>query len=242
MSRVEQGFRRRFRDLLARVHPRRLEFGVDLLVRRGQERAAAQGQREVVGLATLFEETRDRVDRRFDKLGACAVDPPRWVEEARFLCDGSLGGLARWLRAAGYEASTTAAKGDALLRTAAAGVILLTTDARLWERRALRERAVDALWLPSGLDATLQLDMVRRDLCLALRAPLCMACGGAPVAVDKAAVAARIPPRTAAWKDAYTVCSGCGRLLWEGTHWERVEARLRACRLPPPVSTADCAR
>jgi uncharacterized protein with PIN domain len=71
--------------------------------------------------------------------------------------------------------------------------------------------------------------MVLRDLGLELRPPRCMACGGRLEPVEKAAVVERIPPRTARWKDTYFVCGGCGRLLWEGTHWERIVGRLRAC-------------
>jgi uncharacterized protein with PIN domain len=56
-----------------------------------------------------------------------------------------------------------------------------------------------------------------------------MACGGALQAVEKASVAARIPPRTARWKDDYFVCGRCGQLFWEGTHWERIRERLRSC-------------
>jgi uncharacterized protein with PIN domain len=75
--------------------------------------------------------------------------------------------------------------------------------------------------------------LVLRDLGLAPRAPRCMACGGALGAVSKSDVAARIPPRTAGWKDAYSVCAGCGRLFWEGTHWERIAARIAAERPAP---------
>ena len=44
----------------------------------------------------------------------------------------------------------------------------------------------------------------------------------------KGAVAERIPPRTARWKDEYFVCAACQRLFWRGTHWERIAARLKA--------------
>jgi len=29
------------------------------------------------------------------------------------------------------------------------------------------------------------------------------------------------------------VCAGCGKLLWEGTHWERIAARIAAERPAP---------
>ena len=65
-----------------------------------------------------------------------------------------------------------------------------------------------------------------RDLDLMVRQPRCMSCGGELRAVPKDQVAGRIPPRTARWKDEYFVCSGCDRLFWQGTHWERIARRL----------------
>ncbi|HET8644557.1 MAG TPA: Mut7-C RNAse domain-containing protein [Vicinamibacteria bacterium] len=232
MGRIEDGFRRRFRELLARVRPRRLEFGVELLMGRARERARREGLDGVDAFTRMYEETRTKVERRLKVMAACAVVPrpePR-ADVPRFLCDASLGGLGRWLRAAGYEAEVSGSAGDALVREAqGAGRVLVTTDARLWDRRLLREGVVEALWLPSGLDVVRQLGMVRRDLALELRPPRCMACGGELRAVEKAEVAARIPPRTARWKDDYFVCGRCGRLLWEGTHWDRIAARLASC-------------
>jgi uncharacterized protein with PIN domain len=55
-----------------------------------------------------------------------------------------------------------------------------------------------------------------------------MSCGGELRPVDKAAVAARIPPRTARWLDDYFVCARCNQLFWRGTHWQRIQAKLRA--------------
>jgi hypothetical protein len=48
----------------------------------------------------------------------------------------------------------------------------------------------------------------------------------APVA--KADIAPRIPPRTALWRDDYWLCRDCGRLYWQGTHWERIRRTLLA--------------
>ncbi len=44
----------------------------------------------------------------------------------------------------------------------------------------------------------------------------------------KEAVSARIPQRTARWKDEYFVCGGCDQLFWQGTHWERIVPLLQA--------------
>ena len=144
------------------------------------------------------------------------------------MCDSSLGGLARWLRAAGYEAEwLESGTADELLRRAQTdGATLLTTDSRLMERSLIRDGSVQAQWIPSDLSRTAQLRMLMRDLSLKVRTPRCMSCGGELRAVAKEDVAARIPPKTARWKDEYFVCSGCDRLFWQGTHWERIARRL----------------
>lgn len=233
-ERIRTGYRHRFRALLAQVRPRRLEFGVDLLMRRAEKRSAREGVPLPRALAELYEFTRVRVERRVALMAACTVDPdrpePPASESPRFLCDESLGGLARWLRAAGYPArALRGSRGDALIAAARRdGGVLLTTDSRLWERRAVLLGEVRALWLPSGMDRLEQLEMVMRDLALPLREPLCMACGGALQPVAKPTVRERIPPRTARWKDEYFVCAACGKLFWQGTHWERIVARLGA--------------
>ena len=230
--RLELGFRRRFRDLLALVRPRRLDFGVDLLVGRAQKRSARDGVPMARAFLELYLFTRQRVARRLEVTGACTLAEAPWqrfkADPPGFLCDGSLLGLARWLRAAGYDArDARARKGDSLLLEAAdRGLVLATSDADLVERRAVRDGSVVAQWVPSGLEPTEQLSLVLADLGLRLREPRCMACGGKLAAVAKEVLWERIPPRTARWKDDYWVCATCARLFWQGTHWERIARAL----------------
>jgi hypothetical protein len=232
-SRIEDGFRRRFRELLTLVRPRRLEFGVELLLRRGRDRAEQQGIPLARGLAQIYELTLVRVERRLAVTGACSTVRPAGEHRpadasTRFLCDASLGGLARWLRAAGYEAlSSPGQGGDALVSKAQeGGFVLLTSDSRVFERRVVQAGSPLALWVPTALTRHEQLAMVLRDLGLPRRSPRCMACGGELVPARKADVAPRIPPRTARWKDDYFLCAGCDRLFWQGTHWQRIDRAL----------------
>jgi len=146
-----------------------------------------------------------------------------------FLCDSSLGGLARWLHAAGYEARTASEAPphrlpDEALRL---GLVLLTTDSETLERRIVADGSLPVVWLPSALTTAEKLQLVMRDLRLPLRPPRCMACGGQLLPRAKEEVRPRIPPRTARWKDEYFVCAGCDRLYWEGTHWQRIVPALR---------------
>jgi uncharacterized protein with PIN domain len=54
-----------------------------------------------------------------------------------------------------------------------------------------------------------------------------MACGGELAPVDKQSYRDRIPPRTFPWLDDYFLCRRCGRLFWEGTHWQRTRSHLK---------------
>ena len=144
------------------------------------------------------------------------------------MCDPSLGGLARWLRAAGFEAEVaTGVAGhrlpDEALRL---GRVLLTTEAEALDRRIVADGSLRVVWVPSALTIREQLRMVALDLRLTPREPRCMGCGGALVRAEKESVRSRIPPRTALWKDEYFVCAACDRLFWQGTHWQRIARTL----------------
>jgi len=240
-SRLETGYRAKFRWLLAKVRPRRLDFGVDLLLRR----ARALSEREAVplseALARVYEFTRWRVKKRLERTAACRLDgQPLHAEltPPRFFCDASLGGLARWLRAAGYEAGAARpADGDPAAEARRRGAVLLTTDSAQAARMAATEGPPEVLWIPSSLRRVRQLGVVLRDLDLERRAPRCMACGAELRAVPKGDVEARIPPRTARWKDEYFLCAGCGRLYWQGTHWQRIVESLEGERPLPAAAT-----
>lgn len=235
-GRMDLGYRGRFRSVLALVQPRRLEFGVELLLGRAKERAKRDGVSVARAFARLYEFTRARVARRLEVTGACSLVSPPWLRFTRgappcFECDPSLGGLARWLRAAGYRTlepttveRTTGGGAEPPGAVSCAGeVVQLTTDSA----RASSGPRGARLWVPGGLDPAEQLGLVLREYGLPLRDPRCMACGGSLDAVPKDRVRERIPPRTAAWKEEYFVCTGCGGLFWKGTHWERIERRLR---------------
>ncbi len=192
------------------------------------ERARREGAPLARVLLHSYEEARERVRASAGATPAAAFEPPR------FLCDLSLSGLARWLRAAGYEAALAPEVPVHRLPEEALrqGRVLLTTDTEVLERRIVADGSLRVAWLPSLLTTREKLGLVLRDLELTLRKPLCMACGGVLVPRAKDSVQARIPPRTARWKEEYFVCAACDRLFWEGTHWERIVPALRAAAVP----------
>jgi uncharacterized protein with PIN domain len=220
-GRIEHGFRARLRAAAALAGCEVPKERAEALVREARATAGRLAGPFARALAAAWE--REVVAAREKRASADAERSPR------FLCDPSLGGLARWLRAAGYEAATAPDVAghrlpDEALRR---GLVLITTDAEVLDRRIVADGSLRVAWVPSALTTAEQLHMVALDLGLALREPRCMACGGVLVARAKDEVRPRIPPRTALWKDDYFVCAGCDRLFWRGTHWERIEATLR---------------
>jgi uncharacterized protein with PIN domain len=201
---------------------------VELLMARARTRSAREAIPLPDALAAQYEHARVRVSRRVALMAACSVSPATPAPVPRFLCDASLGGLARWLRAAGYEAAwrVGASAEDLAGEASRAGLTLLTTDTAVLRVRVVRDGAVDVWWLPPTHGRVAQLGMVLRDLELVRRQPRCMSCGGELRGVPKEQVLSRIPPRTRKWKDDYFVCAGCGALFWQGTHWERIARRL----------------
>ncbi len=145
-----------------------------------------------------------------------------------FVCDAGLGGLARWLRGAGYEAFWNPVLDDAaVIREAQQrAATLITSDSLMMERGVLRDGIVPSVFVPSTLTCEQQLEIVFMELGLKLRDSRCMRCGGELRRVKKEAVATRIPPKTARWLDEYFVCSKCDQLFWRGTHWQRIRKDL----------------
>lgn len=231
MRRIAKTYRARFCALLRQVRARKLDWAVAWLAARAERIRVTEGVVAEVALMRVVERVRcrleawqARVQTRPDAASSSAPSEP----DRHFICDAGLGGLARWLRAAGYRAVWRPQWDDATLLAEAqrTGATLLTTDSLLMERRLVRDGVIPALWLPPGLRPAQQLQQVLQHLRLRLLPPRCMSCGGRLQAADKDALHNRIPPRTYAWRDHYFVCEGCGKLFWHGTHWERIQQQL----------------
>jgi hypothetical protein len=240
-------YERGFRALLCRVRKRHVQTGVDRLLVESEQLASREQVTPAEALEIVFRHARQRIIRRLLRARCSASEGPRRRCEALlelsipraapedvpdFHCDAALGGLARWLRAAGYDAAFWPdIDDDHLLRTVQAQpAIMLTTDRLLMQRGVIVWGAMAARLVSIRLNKCEQfIDMVQR-LSLPLRAPRCMSCGGALVAVDKEHVKARIPPRTYPWLDEFFACERCNRLFWKGTHWQRIKTVLDRAR------------
>jgi len=155
---------------------------------------------------------------------------PAPLRATRFLADAHLGGLARLLRLVGFDTAFCSRLADADIErlAAAEGRIVLSRDRALLQRRGIThgvfvrgERPREQLrQVVERLDLARSLQPFSR--CLKCNSPL------GPVAPD--AVAARLPPAVRAAHERFVACPGCGRVYWEGSHWQRMQATVRALR------------
>ena len=139
-----------------------------------------------------------------------------------------LGGLARWLRAAGYEAVWKPQASDAeLVREAQEnGLFLLSSDSGFVERKVIRDGAVQFLLIPRGLHNVEMLAFVLGELALPLKDSRCMICGGELCEVPKREAQSEAPPLAYENQETFFRCARCKKLYWHGTHWQRISASL----------------
>src|SRR5262245_15268396 len=135
-----------------------------------------------------------------------------------------LGGLARWLRAAGYDASfeNEIEDGELIRRAAAEDRVVLSSDGGIFERNLVKSGSIRALFVPRGMRPADQLRLVRDALGLWSRPARCMTCSGELVEVTKASIVSEAPPRSFEAYSRFWRCSACSKLFWRGTHWERI--------------------
>jgi len=146
----------------------------------------------------------------------------RPLREIRFVADAHLGGLAHLLRMTGFDTLYDNHFGDDEIERLAASQrrIVLTRD-----RDLLKRSAVTHGCYVRALRSELQLREVFDRLDLARSAQpftRCLSCNMLLRAIDKAQIAARLPPGVRQRHERFAVCDGCARVFWEGTHWQRM--------------------
>ena len=153
----------------------------------------------------------------------------------RFLVDGMLGGLARWLRILGYDSIYDAsAKDNDLLRIAhEENIILLTRDEELYQR-AIARKIPSALVIgeteperlaeiASTFGIHLEVDMAKSK---------CPECGSDLKETPKSDVADEVPKASLKLYDRFWKCTNqnCGKVYWVGSHWDRIRRILEEAR------------
>ena len=184
-----------------------------------------------VGFGTLLREG-DRV-AVYPKFELLDITPLLRVREqplrdTRFVADCHLAGLARLLRMMGFDTLYDNGFVDEEIERIAAqqGRIVLTRDRDLLKRRSITHGCyVRELRSQQQLREIFE----RLDLTRSARPfTLCLSCNAALHAIPRALVEHRLPPRVRELYYRFSTCEVCGRIFWEGSHWQSMRALVEA--------------
>ena len=144
----------------------------------------------------------------------------------RFLADAHLGGLARMLRMLGLDAAFDPALDDAAIVELASAEhrVVLTRDRALLMRRDVLRGAFVHARKPEE-----QLREVTRRYAIAEHMrpfALCLHCNLELSPAGPDLVRQYVPERIQTQYRTFMHCAGCGRVYWEGSHWERMRSVL----------------
>lgn len=165
----------------------------------------------------------------FESFDICPVAGLRKapLRDVRFVLDVHLGKLARWLRLVGFDAIYRNDFRDADLAALAANQnrVVLTCDRGLLHRKAITH----GYWVRARRPEEQIVEVLRRFQLERRVHPFerCLECNGRLHSVTKAEVLEGLKPKTRRCYDAFRRCEGCGRVYWEGSHYERMVAKLQ---------------
>jgi len=149
----------------------------------------------------------------------------------KFIADGMLGKLARWLRLAGHDVVYVKELGVGVEREDATLVekarleerILLTSDVELNGRA---KRAGVRSFLASENDVVSQLveisKLVGQKVEIDLEKSRCPVCNGPLRTAEPREVEGSVPAAVAKYHSQFWVCTGCGKVYWRGGHWKNI--------------------
>jgi uncharacterized protein len=153
----------------------------------------------------------------------------------RFVIDGMLGSLARWLRMLGYvaEYESNADDNDLLRSSEKPETVLLTRDEELYNR-ALGKRIRSVLILGGTEEA--RLGQLAKTLGISLEMDMastrCPECGLELHEISKAEATSAVPVKSLDLYDKFWRCtnSNCGKTYWVGSHWKQIRRTLEEAR------------
>jgi uncharacterized protein with PIN domain len=147
----------------------------------------------------------------------------------KFVVDGMLGKLARWLRMLGHNAKYARDLDDEILVKIAKTEkrVLLTRDSELY-KRALSKHA-EAFFV-EGENAAERLAFLSThfgiDLKFSPSISRCPKCNAKIKPATKEEIGNKIPRSTQTFYEEFWECPKCGKVYWQGAHWKKIAETL----------------
>jgi uncharacterized protein with PIN domain len=147
----------------------------------------------------------------------------------KFIADGMLGKLTRWLRILGHDVKYSSNVDDAALVDAAKKErrILLTRDFELYKQATAK--GIDTFYVEGETGVEKLAEIAGRfgiDLNVNMATSRCPKCNSKIKPVSKDKVADKVGKSTFAHYDEFWKCQNCGQIYWQGAHWKGIRGKL----------------
>ena len=148
----------------------------------------------------------------------------------KFIADGMLGKLTRWLRMLGHDVKYSNKLNDEELAAIAKKErrILLTKDLELYQRAAAK--GIDAFYVAGETEAARLAELAKRfrfSLVIDLENSRCPKCNTKLRVALKEKLAGKVEKNTFAYYSDFWKCPRCGQIYWQGAHWDRIRVTLK---------------
>ena len=147
----------------------------------------------------------------------------------RFLLDGMLGKLARWLRMLGHDVLYSVQFDDSELLELAKKEerVLLTKDFELYKRAI--GRGLDAYYVEGKTEAERLAEVAKRyglQLTMDMDKSHCPICNTKLQATPKEQLEEELEESTFKFYDKFWRCPNCSQVYWQGAHWKQITQTL----------------
>ncbi len=147
----------------------------------------------------------------------------------KFLADGMLGKLARWLRMLGHDVIYSVQLNDSELLelTKKDGRVLLTKDLELYKRAI--GRGMDTYYVEGKTEVERLAEIAKRynlPLSIDMDKSHCPICNTKLQTAQKEQLKDKLEKNTYTYYDKFWVCPNCGQIYWQGAHWKQIQQTL----------------
>jgi len=151
----------------------------------------------------------------------------------KFIADGMLGKLTRWLRMLGQDVTYSTQLEDAELIAVAEKEhrVLLTRDSELYQRAIAK--GIDSFYVEGRTEAEKLAELAERfdfPLAIDLARSRCPRCNAKIRLTPKEKLAGKVEKNTFIYYDEFWKCSKCGHVYWQGAHWKGISTTLEEAK------------
>jgi uncharacterized protein with PIN domain len=166
----------------------------------------------------------------FERLDISGISPLREkpLRETKFILDVHLGKLSRYLRLLGFDTvfETGYTDREIIDRSLNEQRIILTRDRDLLKTK----RVTHGCWIRSPKPKDQLQEILKRLDLIGRFNPFtrCMDCNGILEDIVMEEVPKTLPPKTRQFFRKFIKCTGCGKIYWEGSHYEKMKAFIES--------------